>query len=111
MGVHMNALNNNDSEYITAVEFIKATIGLRVRTPLHWYDFVFDKTPTGRKYNDFIKLTHAFTDKVWLHLSGSFNRVIMFLNANNHYGFTQNYCSFYSFNYRIRFRISIIIFI
>lgn len=64
MGVFIDALNNADSEYITAVEQIKDVIGQRLRNPLYWYESMFSKTPTGRKTNALIDKTHEFTHKV-----------------------------------------------
>ena len=64
MGVQIDAVNNKDSEYISAVEAIKQLIAPRARKPLHWYDTVFNMTPTGRKCNSYITTAHAFTDKV-----------------------------------------------
>ena len=65
MGLHIDALHNGDSEYVTAVSEIKEVLGKRGREPLHWYDFVFDNfLSVGRKTNRLICLTHKFTDKV-----------------------------------------------
>ena len=67
MGLHIDALHNGDSEYVTAVSEIKEVLGKRGREPLHWYDFVFDNfLSVGRKTNRLIRLTHQFTDKVFM---------------------------------------------
>ena len=67
MGLHIDALHNGDSEYVTAVSEIKEVLGKRGREPLHWYDFVFDNfLSVGRKTNRLIRLTHEFTNKVFM---------------------------------------------
>ena len=78
MGLHIDALHNGDSEYVTAVSEIKEVIGKRGREPLHWYDFVFDNfLSVGRKTNRLIRLTHQFTDKVFMTV------VIIMLHRSN----------------------------
>ena len=67
MSLHIDALHNGDSEYVTAVSEIKEVLRKRGREPLHWYDFVFDNfLSVGRKTNRLIRLTHEFTDKVFM---------------------------------------------
>jgi len=61
MGVKLNALLDQGSDYVEAVVDIKDIIGRRDRMPLLKPDFIFYMYPMGRKYAKSLKILHNFT--------------------------------------------------
>ena len=64
MGVNIDALDNEDDEYVKDVCFIKDQIQLRSRSMFHRNDFVFNNSSWGRRVNKATDRTHNFTLKV-----------------------------------------------
>jgi len=61
MGVKLNALLDQESDYVEAVVNIKDIIGRRDRMPLLKPDFIFYMFPMGWKYAKSLKILHNFT--------------------------------------------------
>ena len=64
MGVQLDALENNESDYVNAVFFAKDTIFRRQRTPWLFNQFIFENLPIGRSLARSIKVLHQHAFKV-----------------------------------------------
>ena len=64
MGVKMDALHHEDSDYVKAVYLAKDGIYRRVRSPWYWPGFIFNNSPFGWSVNNAIKVMHQFAHKV-----------------------------------------------
>lgn len=64
MGTNIDALHNEDSEYVKAVYVVKDALAIRQRSPWYWPNFIYNNIPIGRKVNKGIKLMHEFAMKV-----------------------------------------------
>lgn len=64
MGVNMDALHNQDNEYVKAVYLVKDAMAVRQRTPWYWPDVVYNNLPQGQKVNEAIDLMHQYALKV-----------------------------------------------
>jgi len=64
MGVEVNALHGENSEYVEALSIIKEGIDDRSRSPIGRLDFIYDRTAVGKKVNKAISLAQEFTIEV-----------------------------------------------
>lgn len=63
MGVKIDALHDEDSEYVRAVHMAKQ-VEVRIRTPWYWSEFIFNNSSFGKKINKAINTMHTFALKV-----------------------------------------------
>ena len=64
MGVQLDALHHNDSEYVKAVFLTKQIVAWRQRTPWVFNSFIFENLPIGRALARSIKVLHQHAYKV-----------------------------------------------
>ncbi|KAF6035303.1 CYP4V2 [Bugula neritina] len=64
MGVEVNALHGENSEYVEALSIIKEGADDRSRSPIDKFDFIYDRRAVGKKVNKAISLAQDFTIQV-----------------------------------------------
>ncbi|RNA29752.1 cytochrome P450 4V2 [Brachionus plicatilis] len=64
MGQHVNAQNDETSEYVQAVARISELVTFRFFDPLQWPDFIYRRTAKGKDFERCLKILHDFSKKV-----------------------------------------------
>ncbi|XP_067120777.1 uncharacterized protein [Centruroides vittatus] len=64
MGVEINAQQDEESEYVMAINRIEELLLRRLTYPWLWSNTIFNLTPSGREVNRVVDTVHSFTRKV-----------------------------------------------
>nr|XP_039269840.1 cytochrome P450 4V2-like [Styela clava] len=64
MGKKINAQDNSESDYVTALYTISEMLFNRIRSPWLWPDFTFSLTSSGKRYYKCLNTLHGFTKSV-----------------------------------------------
>lgn len=64
MGISINVQNEQKSEYVTAVYEISELILHRFIRPYLYFDFVYNRTEMGKRFNHCLEILHSFTKEV-----------------------------------------------
>nr|QVK45574.1 cytochrome P450 [Brachionus paranguensis] len=64
MGQHVNAQNDETSEYVQAVARISELVTFRFFDPLQWPDFIYRRTAKGKDFKRCLKILRDFGKKV-----------------------------------------------
>ncbi|XP_023239646.1 cytochrome P450 4c3-like [Centruroides sculpturatus] len=64
MGMHINAQNRSDTDYIIAINEITSALAEWFAKPWYWFSPIFNLSPLGRKFHKDIETVHEFDRKV-----------------------------------------------
>ena len=64
MGLKINAQNDSDSDYVKSVYVLGESFMKRTVDPIAWFDWIYFRTASGKKYQKSLQTVHEFTRKV-----------------------------------------------
>ena len=64
MGVHINAQEQPDSQYVKAMILLGEIVINRMMNPLYWNGTIFNFTKLGKQHAECLKILHGFTMKI-----------------------------------------------